>query len=212
MKAPVIVRGREAVSVWKRLMSVLLVVLLCCPIFAVRAEEITVDGRVNRALLVGCDRFLTQTDTTPSSRNNVLRMADALSGGTLNMQTIVTREDGLPSSAALVALIRETFADADADDVSYFYISTHGLWNTAVNGLMTLLLSDGESEEGITAYELRRVFDTIPGKKVLLLDACHSGAMIGKGVEKSFENLFAGDNYYVVCSSGGDFVDGVERL
>lgn len=204
MKAPVIVRGREVVGVWKRLMSVLLVVLLCCPIFAVRAEEITADGRVNRALLVGCDRFLTQTDTTPSSRNNVLRMADALSGGTLNMQTIVTREDGLPSSAALVALIRETFADADADDVSYFYISTHGLWNTAVNGLMTLLLSDGESEEGITAYELRRVFDTIPGKKVLLLDACHSGAMIGKGVEKSFENLFAGDNYYVVCSSGGE--------
>ena len=204
MKAPVIVRGREAVGVWKRLMSVLLVVLLCCPIFAVRAEEITADGRVNRALLVGCDRFLTQTDTTPSSRNNVLRMADALSGGTLNMQTIVTHEDGLPSSAALVALIRKTFADADADDVSYFYISTHGLWNTAVNGLMTLLLSDGESEEGITAYELRRVFDTIPGKKVLLLDACHSGAMIGKGVEKSFENLFAGDNYYVVCSSGGE--------
>lgn len=204
MKAPVIVRGREAVGVWKRLMSVLLVVLLCCPIFSVRAEEITADGRVNRALLVGCDRFLTQTDTTPSSRNNVLRMADALSGGTLNMQTLVTREDGLSSASALVALIRETFADADADDVSYFYISTHGLWNTAVNGLMTLLLSDGESEEGITAYELRRVFDTIPGKKVLLLDACHSGAMIGKGVEKSFENLFAGDNYYVVCSSGGE--------
>ena len=204
MKAPVIVRGREAVGVWKRLMSVLLVVLLCCPIFAVRAEKITADGRVNRALLVGCDRFLTQTDTTPSSRNNVLRMADALSGGTLNMQTLVTREDGLSSASALVALIRETFSGADADDVSYFYISTHGLWNTAVNGLMTLLLSDGESEEGITAYELRRVFDTIPGKKVLLLDACHSGAMIGKGVEKSFENLFAGDNYYVVCSSGGE--------
>lgn len=204
MKAPVIVRGREAVGVWKRLMSVLLVVLLCCPIFAVRAEKITANGRVNRALLVGCDRFLTQTDTTPSSRNNVLRMADALSGGTLNMQTLVTREDGLSSASALVALIRETFADADADDASYFYISTHGLWNTAVNGLMTLLLSDGESEEGITAYELRRVFDTIPGKKVLLLDACHSGAMIGKGVEKSFENLFAGDNYYVVCSSGGE--------
>ena len=162
---------------WKRLMSVLLIVLLCCPLFAVRAEEITADGRVNRALLVGCDRFLTQTDTTLSSRNNVLRMADALSGGTLNMQTIVTREDGLSSASALIALIRETFADADADDVSYFYISTHGL---------------------------RRVFDTIPGKKVLLLDACHSGAMIGKGVEKSFENLFAGDNYYVVCSSGGE--------
>lgn len=86
---------------WKRLMSVLLVVLLCCPIFAVRAEKITANGRVNRALLVGCDRFLTQTDTTPSSRNNVLRMADALSGGTLNMQTLVTREDGLSSASAL---------------------------------------------------------------------------------------------------------------
>lgn len=139
--------------------------LVVLPDFRRPRGKITADGRVNRALLVGCDRFLTQTDTTPSSRNNVLRMADALSGGMLNMQTIVTREEGLSSASALVALIRETFADADADDVSYFYISTHGLWNTAVNGLMTLLLSDGESEEGITAYELRRVFDTIPGKR-----------------------------------------------
>ena len=191
MKATVIVRRREAVGVWKRLMSVLLVVLLCCPIFAVRAEEITADGRVNRALLVGCDRFLTQTDTTPSSRNNVLRMADALSGGTLNMQTLVTREDGLSSASALVALIRETFADADADDVSYFYISTHGLWNTAVNGLMTLLLSDGESEEGVTAYELRRVFDTIPGKKVLLLDADpQANATSGLGFDINLEGVY----------------------
>ena len=188
---------------WKRLMSVLLIVLLCCPFFPAAAEDVPASGRVNRALLVGCDRFLSQTNTTPSSRNNVLRMADALADSTLDFQTIVTRENGLASSAALLALIRSTFADADADDVSYFYISTHGLWNTTVNGLMTLLLSDGDTEGSVTAYELRRVFDTIPGKKVLLLDACHSGAMIGKGVEKSFENLFTGDNYYVICSSGG---------
>ena len=100
MKAPVIVRGREAVGVWKRLMSVLLVVLLCCPIFAVRAEEITADGRVNRALLVGCDRFLTQTDTTPSSRNNVLRMADAL-GEDVGYLMVIAKES-----------VRKEFSDA----------------------------------------------------------------------------------------------------
>ena len=85
---------------WKRLMSVLLVVLLCCPIFAVRAEKITANGRVNRALLVGCDRFLTQTDTTPSSRNNVLRMADAL-GEDVGYLMVIAKES-----------VRKEFSDA----------------------------------------------------------------------------------------------------
>lgn len=198
---------------FRRLLSLLLV-CLCCPVFASTAfaasSETTPEtesaGRVNRFLLVGCDRFLTQTDTTPSSRNNVLRMAETFAESTLDVERIVTREEGVGSAAVLIALIREAFAGADADDVSYFYISTHGLWDAAAdtpNDQMRLLLSDGETEDSVTARTLRRVLDTIPGKKVLLLDACHSGAVIGKGVESSFQNVFVGNDYYVICSSGG---------
>lgn len=191
-----------------RLTSLLLVVCLCCLcLLPVSAEEVSLaatdNARINRALLVGCDQFLTQTDTTPSSRNNVRRMAEVFTESTLDMAQITTREDGVASAAVLAALIRESFADADANDVSYFYISTHGLWEGDDNGEMMLLLSDGEMEGGISAANLRRVLDTIRGKKVLLLDACHSGAMIGKGVETSFQNVFAGNDYYVICSSGG---------
>ena len=159
---------------------------------------------VNRALLVGCDRFLTQENTAPSSENNVVRVAAVLGGGAMNLENLVTRRAGVPGAEELKVLIDETFADADERDVSYFYISTHGVWRQgSPNGEMTLLLSDGLHEEGLTAVRLRELFDGVPGTKVLMIDACHSGAMIGKGVQDVFDNVFAGDSYKVLCSSGG---------
>ena len=64
-------------------------VLLLAP-FAVAQEEGVVE---RRALLVGCDRFVTQPDTTPSSANNVIRMEDTLSGGAMNMEELVTVDE-----------------------------------------------------------------------------------------------------------------------
>lgn len=181
----------------RRFMTVLAALLLFCPLSRALA-----DGE-NRALLVGCDDFVTQQDTAPASRNNVARMADALSGGEMHLASLVTR-DGLASAEELCSLILSTFAEATEDDVSYFYISTHGVWRQGdANEDMTLLLSDGASEDGVTARDLREVFDRIPGTKVLMLDACHAGAVIGKGVHAPFDNVFAGPDYKVICSSGG---------
>ncbi len=190
----------------KRLTALLLIFCLIGPLLTAFSENAAEEGtstRVNRALLIGCDRFRTQSNTVPSSANNVRRMAETLSGGTLVFDKLVTRENGMASADALLALIRQTFADANEGDVSYFYISTHGLWDGGSNGQMTFLISDGESESHLTAEALHTVFDTIAGKKVLLLDACHSGAVIGKGIVESFENVFSGEDYYVICSSGG---------
>lgn len=159
---------------------------------------------VNRALLIGCDRFVTQEDTAPSSANNVSQMSVALMGGAMNLDRIVTRRQGIAGMDELVELITYAFGEAEAGDVSYFYISTHGLWNQSMdNGAMTLVLSDGTHEEGVTARQLRQLFDQVPGTKVLILDACHAGAMIGKGVYSSFTNVFQGADYKVICSSGG---------
>lgn len=185
----------------------LLLAWLCLPFAALAhdgdapAEE---NGRVNRALLVGCDRFLSQPDTAPSSANNVSRMATALSGGTLGLELLLTAPEGVGAMGELAALVLDAFDGADEDDVSIFYISTHGLWQEGMGSSgMTLLLSDGEREVGVTAIALRTLFDQVPGTKVLILDACHAGAMIGKGVDGPLVNVFAGPDYVVLCSSGG---------
>ncbi len=177
------------------LWTLLLTCLLCVPALA---------ERVDRALLVGCDYFVSQEDTSPSSANNVTQVAEVLSGSNLELDTIVSRKNDLYSADALRQLILSTFGDADEDDVSFFYISTHGLWKQGQdNSAMTLLISDGTREEGITAAELRETFDQIKGTKVLIVDACHSGAMLGKGVHPPFDNVFTGKDYKVICSSGG---------
>ena len=190
----------------RRIVCLLLAVWVCLPFFAF-AEEVAPEdggGRVNRALLVGCDEFLSQPSTAPSSANNVQRMAEALSGGTMALETLLTRPEGLSSSGELAGMILDAFSDADEDDVSLFYISTHGVWEEGMDaGGMTLLLSDGERETGVTAYQLRTMFDQISGTKILFIDACHAGAMLGKGVYGQLENVFAGPDYIVVCSSSG---------
>lgn len=181
-----------------RRLLLLLVVWLCLPFFSASA-----DG-VNRALLVGCDQFVTQENTAPSSENNVIRMAETLSGGTMNLQQLVTRAQGVASVSELAELIDLAFGQAQEGDTSYFYISTHGVWEQGQpNGDMMLMLSDGVQESGVTAAELRALFDRIPGTKVLILDACHAGAVIGKGVHPPFDNVFTGADYKVICSSGG---------
>lgn len=187
----------------RRVLGLLCVFLFFLPLCQAEETAPASFSGTRRALLIGCDRFLTQSNTTPSSQNNVRRMAEILSGGTMALQSLVTAETGVATIPELAALIREAFSDATEQDISYFYISTHGVWNSEDNGQVTLLLSDGITETPLTAYALRHIFDTVKGKKVLLLDACHAGAMIGKGVDSSFSNVFRGDEYVLVCSSGG---------
>lgn len=172
--------------------------LLCLPFCAALSEG------SSRALLIGCDRFVTQLDTYPSSRNNVEQMAAVLSGDITELTRLVTRPEGIASVDELSRLVEEAYAGASEDDVSYFYISTHGLWESGLpGGDMRFVLSDGESEGSVTAYELRAMFDLIPGTKVLIMDACHSGASIGKGVNGYVQNVFAAPEYKILCSSGG---------
>ena len=192
----------------RRALCILLALWLCLPFFAFAEEAPPAESpeidRVNRALLVGCDKFLSQPETTPSSFNNVQRLTQALTSGTMPFATLLTEPEGLSSTGDLAAMILDAFSDADADDMSLFYLSTHGLWEEGMTaGQMTLLLSDGQRETAVSAYMLRTMFDQIRGKKVLIIDACHAGAMLGKGVTAALNNVFTGEDYIVVCSSGG---------
>ena len=177
----------------KRLVLVLMLLALPCA-----AQAAT------RVLLVGCDVFVTQRETTPSAAQGVRQLAEALAGAEPAPGEMTVCEAGVAGVDGLAELVAGTFAGAEEGDTSIFYICTHGIWNSyePAEG-MVLLLSDGVREEGITAAGLKELFDPIPGEKLLMLDACHSGAMIGKGVYEPFLNLFAGGDYRIVCSSGG---------
>lgn len=183
----------------RRLLTALLALLA---MLAVRVPVLAEGAQ--RALLLGFDVFVTQENTAPAAANNVARMEAALSGGEMSFDRITVSVNEVATVDAFEALALEALGDAKQEDTSYFYISTHGLWQPGEpNEEMRLLLSDGETEESLTAARLRTIFDQIPGTKVLILDACHSGAMIGKGVHAPFTNVFAGGDYKVLCSSGG---------
>ena len=52
---------------------------------------------VTRALLVGCDDFVTLSSTVQTARNSVMSMARVLSGGSLNTDVLITRSTGIAS-------------------------------------------------------------------------------------------------------------------
>ena len=66
-----------------------------------------------------------------------------------------------------------------------------------------LVLSDGRQEESLTAAALKDMLDQVPGRKIVILDACNSGAFIGRGARGAgSSNLFAGADYQVLTSAG----------
>ncbi|MBA7525699.1 hypothetical protein ES705_17852 [subsurface metagenome] len=81
--------------------------------------------------------------------------------------------------------IASIFSEADYNDVSYFYFTGHGIW---VNNISYLCPTEVNYFSPITNYisvdELENSLSTIPGTKVVFIDACHSGGFIGRGVEE----------------------------
>lgn len=157
------------------------------------------DG-VTRCLLIGCDRFVSMPGTEPAGANNAEAM-EALLKDFLPGKTETHREINGPGTIeGFEALVAETFRKAREEDTSLLYISTHGILK---DGKMTLLLSDGEQEESLEPEKLREILDRVPGDKVLVLDACHSGAVTGQGMTGG-ENHFEDGPYRLLLSSGGE--------
>lgn len=188
-----------------RAMVVALMICLGMPQLAVSEEA---DGQVRyRALLIACDQFVEATEMTPIGENNLRIMETMLSQDTRGFE--IKRQYGITSSVeALSYAIDWAFSEATENDVSILYISTHGDFVTTHNNPHgELLLSDGSLEDRVTADELNRLYDRVAGTKVLLVDACNSGALIGKGVSPDVGSArvgrtFQAKSYKVLTSSG----------
>ena len=158
--------------------------------------------RRDRALLIGIDAFVTKPSAYPSATNNVQAIREVFGASATPFASLVIPTEPVTSCEDLTRAIRSAFADAQENDVSYLYISTHGLYDP-VTGEASLLLSDGWEEGSITPAQLEAAFEGIAGTKVLWLDACNSGAFIGKGLTRLPDELhFLGDEFKVITSSG----------
>ena len=182
--------------------------LFFCAILPAAAASDTADAPQHRAFLIACDEYVTYPDTFPISHNNLLAMEAVLEADVRDFT--IRRQDGITQSVdALKAAIRSAFAGATEQDISYLYISTHGDFDPSYsNPEGVLVLSDGIEEEKITAQVLQAILDQVPGTKVLLVDACNAGALIGKGISPNdgperVVSAFAGTSYKALVSSGG---------
>ena len=151
---------------------------------------------VTRCLLIGCDRFVSMPGTEPASANNVETMEALLKDFLPESTTVIRQMNGPGTVAGFEQIVADAFRRARKEDTALIYLSTHGL---LTDGQMSLLLSDGEKEEELFPETLRGILDEVTGRKVLILDACHSGAVIGCGWDG--ENAFEHSDCRVLVSS-----------
>ena len=87
------------------------------------------------------------------------------------------------------------FADSSTGtpyDVSLFYYSGHGAEGGKLlcTNYFTAERSSAISNDGmITASELKTLLDKVPGQKIVIVDACYSGALINRGEEADVDSF-----------------------
>ncbi|MBQ3157414.1 MAG: caspase family protein [Clostridia bacterium] len=135
---------------------------------------------VYRALLIGNTYTGTSLDH-PGSANDVTGMRSMLMQMTATPYRIATRSN--LSADGIVSAIENTFSGAAPNDVSLFYFSGHGA-NASGTSYHGALIGTGTTY--LSVARLKTVLDEIPGKKIVILDTCHSGQMISKGTGEVF--------------------------
>ncbi|MBQ2991538.1 MAG: caspase family protein, partial [Clostridia bacterium] len=91
------------------------------------------------------------------------------------------------TGSGILSKIGEVFSKADSNDVTLLYYSGHGLIMRDAYGNYLYNHEETGSMCGTSGYvspsQLRAKLDQYQGKKVVINDSCHSGNMIGKGLE-----------------------------
>ncbi|MBR2719269.1 MAG: caspase family protein [Clostridia bacterium] len=122
---------------------------------------------------------------------------------------ITTQGSDLPAQE-LLEKTAAVFASAKEQDISLFYYSGHG----GLDG--ELVCVDGMS---VKPAELREELDNVPGRKIVIIDACYSGQWINSAVasrsvqdfSSAFVSAFMGQKrsagngeYFIIASARSD--------
>lgn len=181
----------------------------------VYAEGGPVPGRKYRALIIG-NQFTGEGDLErPGNYLSAAHMRRVVSSMSKTPYSITLKKDRTASQ--ILSDISYAFGAADSDDISMFIIATHGTSTGKICGV---------NNSNLTPTQLRNALDKIPGKKILIVEACHSGKLIGKGANETSEDQFArqfnssfisafrsnaeeksnlaASNYYVITAAAGN--------
>lgn len=139
-----------------------------------------------RALLIGEEGFYSETVTR--NRGDVLQMTEMLESvrGYHGGRFAITQKYDLSANGVLTA-IGDTFSEADDDDVSLFFIATHGDVDgdaADVTAGALMMVPSGM----LTLKDLADALGSVPGKVIVILESCGSGAAVyannGSGKDK----------------------------
>ncbi len=143
------------------------------------AEENSVDfqaGTRYRALLIGQTyRNCSLYPALYGPPNDVEAMALCLSR--LDGAAYETTTAADLTADRILSAIQASFGGAEEQDVSLFYYSGHGYDSASAALRGALVGADGT--DFVTAGQLRAALDAIPGRKIVIIDACYSGNFIG---------------------------------
>ncbi|MBR6569679.1 MAG: caspase family protein, partial [Clostridia bacterium] len=142
-----------------------------------------------RALLIG-NTYPGEGDTYlpgPDADARAMKSMLATMTGTPYTATVKTNL----TASGMTSAIASAFAGATANDVSLLFYSGHGVYSEETEYLGALY---GTGSTMLTINQLRAALDQIPGKKIVIMDSCHSGAAIGKSVTISSSGYTAVQN------------------
>lgn len=131
---------------------------------------------VYRALLVGQSYAESAMPPLEGPENDIKALRECLRGFDGTPYEVNVRRD--VSAEALLAAIDETFGAAKPEDVSLFYYSGHGA--ASGDDAQRGALVGASGEDYVTANQLRAALDAVPGRKIVVIDACYSGNMLSE--------------------------------
>ena len=129
---------------------------------------------VYRALLIAQTYSDISSLELDGPENDVIALGKALKGFAGTPYDIFTRMN--QTADEIIACVGSAFGSATENDVSLFYYSGHGasVSDGAVQG--SLVGKDGKTF--VSPDQLREALDRIPGRKIVIIDACYSGGML----------------------------------
>ena len=149
----------------------------------VQAESVS--SKRYRALLVANDDFYWGPDEGwdrgTLNRNAGIKLMNALKGvsGAEGGSISMTCKEDL-DKAQLLSAIQSAFAGADDDDVSLFYFASHGDSFSTDSDAGALLMASVTEQypEYLKLSTLRDALLAVPGRVIVMLDTCGSGAAV----------------------------------
>ncbi len=130
---------------------------------------------VYRALLIGEENFSGQSVCT-RNRGDVTAMTNMLNSitGPAGGSFSIIKKYDLSASQVLSA-VKNAFSGADDDDVSLFFIATHGDVDYTGDYAGALAMSPSGS---LLLKDLANALNAVPGKVIVVLESCGAGAAV----------------------------------